>query len=53
MTSQVALQLAVTAPTEEKKELAVELATQLIAGMTLEEVEACKALAEAGLSLGQ
>jgi len=49
----LALQLAINAPDEEKAALATDCAERLAAGMTNEEVEACKALAEAGLSLGQ
>ena len=47
----LALQLAITAPDEEKAQLAVDSADRLAAGMTDEEVEACKALAKTGLSL--
>ena len=47
----LALQLALTASTDEKAQLATDCAERLAAGMTEQEVEACKALAEAGLDL--
>ena len=43
----LALQLAINAPDEEKAALATDCAERLAAGMTNEEVEACKALARA------
>ena len=46
-----ALQLAIDAPDEEEAALLTRCAEQLAAGMTSEEVEACKALANAGLDL--
>ena len=49
----LALQLAISASDEEEAALLSACADQLAAGMTPEEVEACKALAKAGLSLGQ
>ena len=47
----LALQLAITAPDEQQAALASDCAERLAAGMTEREIEACKALAKAGLDL--
>ena len=47
----LALQLVITAPDEQKAALASECAEILAAGMTEQEIKACKALARAGLNL--
>ena len=47
----LALQLAITAPDEQKAALASDCAERLAAGMTEQKIEACKALARAGLDL--
>ena len=47
----LALQLAINAPDEQKAALASDCADRLAAGMTEQEVKACKALARAGLDL--
>ena len=47
----LALQLAITAPDEQQAALASDCADRLAAGMTEQEVKACKALARAGLDL--
>ena len=47
----LALQLALTASTDEQAQLVADCAERLAAGMSEQEVEACKALAKAGLDL--
>ena len=49
----VAIQMAIAASDEEEAALLSTCADQLAASMTPEEAEACRALAKAGLDLGQ
>ena len=47
----LALQLAINAPDEQKAAMATDCAERLAAGMTEQEIEACKALANAALAM--
>ena len=49
----LAIQLSIAASDEEEAALLTACAEHLAEGMSPEEVEACRALAKAGLSLGQ
>ena len=47
----LALQLAINAPDEQKAQLAADCAERLAAGMSEQEIKACKALAKTSLDL--